>query len=125
MGLVDAAVEHHLGGPLGQLLGRHLGQQRDRIVVDLPPPDRIEVAEQVDDFRMPAPPQVRGQGQALVVERLRRQLGEIRLAHAGFQRRCFDRVHAMDLGLRRWLPIEFLSVHAARTVRQSLQSTAL
>ena len=71
MGLVDARVEHHLGRPLGQLLGRHLGQQDDRIVVDLPPLDRIEVAKQVDDFRVPAPPQVLRQCQALVVQCLR------------------------------------------------------
>ena len=77
MGLVDARVEHHLGGPLGELLGRHLGQQHDRIVVDLAPLDRIEVAEQVDDLRMPAPPQIAGQRQALVVECLGGDFGPV------------------------------------------------
>ena len=77
MGLVDARVEHHLGRPLGELLGRHLGEHDDRIVVDLSPLDRIQVAKQVDDFRVPAPPQVRGQCQAFVVERLRSDFGPV------------------------------------------------
>ena len=70
MGLVDAGVEDHFGGPLGDLLGRHLGQQDDRVVVDLAPLDRIEIAEQVDDLGVPAPPEIAGQGHAPVVESL-------------------------------------------------------
>ncbi len=60
IGLVDAAVEHQLGGAHFQPLGRELGQQRDRVVIQLPPADRVEIAEQVDDFGVPAPPQVVG-----------------------------------------------------------------
>ena len=58
MGLVDAGVEHHLGRPLGDLLGRHLGEQDDRIMVELAPLDWIEIAKEVDDLGMPAPPQI-------------------------------------------------------------------
>ena len=61
VGLIDARGEDHLGGPLGDLLGRHLGQQHDRIMVDLAPFDGVEIAEQVDDLRVPAPPQIAGQ----------------------------------------------------------------
>jgi hypothetical protein len=76
-GLVDPAVEHELRGPGLEPLGRELRQQRDGVVVELPPADRIELPEQVRDLGVPAPPQVAGQGQALVVEVLRRQLVEL------------------------------------------------
>ena len=71
MGLVDAGVEDHLGGPIRDLLGRHLRQEHDRIVVDLAPLDRIEVAEEIDDLGVPTPPKIAGQRDALVVQRLR------------------------------------------------------
>ena len=43
------------------LVERHLRQQRDRIVVELPPATGIEVAEQAGRVLVPAPPQVAGQ----------------------------------------------------------------
>ena len=70
MGLVDARVEDHLGRSFGELLGRHLGQEHNRVMVDLAPFDGVQVAKQVHHLRMPAPPEVRGQRQALVIQRL-------------------------------------------------------
>jgi hypothetical protein len=56
VGLVDAGVQHHLGRAVGQLLGRHLGQQHDRVMIDLAPFDGVEIPEKVDHLRVPAPP---------------------------------------------------------------------
>ncbi len=77
MGLVDARIEHHFGRAFGELLRRHLGQQHDRIVVNLPPFDWIQIAKQVHDLRVPAPPQVLGQCQAFVIESLRSDFGPV------------------------------------------------
>ena len=41
-----------------QPVGREFGQQRDRIVVQLTPADRVQIAEQVDDIVVPRPPYV-------------------------------------------------------------------
>src|SRR5437867_483600 len=73
MRIVDAAIQHHFCRPLRQSLGREFAQQRDWIVIELPPADWIEIAEEIDDFRMPGPPQVAGQRPTLVVERLSRK----------------------------------------------------
>ena len=67
IGLVDAAVEHQLGGPHFEPFGGELGQQGDGVVVELAPADGVEVAEEVDDLGVPAPPEVSGQRDALVV----------------------------------------------------------
>jgi hypothetical protein len=40
---------------------RHLGQQRDRIVIQLPPAHRIQIAEQAGGIVIPAPPQIAGE----------------------------------------------------------------
>jgi len=60
-------------------LGRELRQQRDRVVVQLPPANRVQLAEQVHDLGMPTPPQVLGHRQALVVHCLGRKLGDMRM----------------------------------------------
>ena len=73
IGLVDAAVEDHFGRPHFQPLGRELGQQGDRIMVQLPPANGVEVAEEIDDLVVPAPPQISGQGDALFIQRFRRK----------------------------------------------------
>ena len=73
--LIDAAVKHQLGRPHFQPLGRELRKQRDRIVVELPPANRIEIAEEVDHLRVPTPPQVSGQRDAFFVEIFRRKPG--------------------------------------------------
>ncbi len=72
VGVVDAAIEHQLGRPHFQPLGREFRQQGDGIVVELAPANRIEIAEEIDHLRMPGPPQVPGQRHALIVKRLRR-----------------------------------------------------
>ena len=68
IGLIDAAVEHQFGRPHLQPLGRELREQGDGVVVELPPADGVEVAEEVDDLGVPTPPQISGQGDALVVQ---------------------------------------------------------
>ena len=74
--VVDPAVQHHFGGPRRQPLRRELAQQSDRIVIQLPPTDRVQVSEQAVDFGMPSPPKVVGQGTALVVNRLGRLVAD-------------------------------------------------
>ena len=64
--VVDPRVEGHLGGPPLELLGRQPLEELDRIVVDLPPERRVELAEQRDDVRLPGPPEVPGQLTELV-----------------------------------------------------------
>ena len=76
VGLVDPAVEHQFRGAGLEPLGGELGQQGDRVVVELPPADRVELPKHVGDLGMPAPPEVAGQGRALGVEVLRREFVE-------------------------------------------------
>ena len=58
VGVVDAAVQRQLRGPLLELVDRDLLQQGHRIVVERAPEDRIELAEEAGRIRVPAPPQV-------------------------------------------------------------------
>src|SRR5262249_23235241 len=58
VGIVDAAVQNQLAGPSFQLLQRNLVQQCNRIVIELPPAHRIQIAEQSAGFLVPAPPQI-------------------------------------------------------------------
>jgi hypothetical protein len=58
IGVVDAAVEDQFGGPHFQPRRREFGQQGDRVMIELAPADRIEIAKQIDDFGVPGPPQV-------------------------------------------------------------------
>ena len=51
--------------------GGELRQQGDGIVVQLPPADGVEVPKEVDHLGVPTPPQVSGQRDALLVQRLR------------------------------------------------------
>ncbi len=46
VGVVDPAVQHQFAGAALDAGQRHLAEQRDRIVVELPPARRIEVAKQ-------------------------------------------------------------------------------
>jgi len=68
--VVNTAVKHQFGRPHLQPLGRKLRKQRDRAVIQLPPADGIQLAEEVDYLRMPAPPQIPCQRHALLVQRL-------------------------------------------------------
>ena len=70
VGVIDAAVEDQIGGPFGERLGRELMQEGNRIVIQLSPADGIQISKQRDDVWMPAPPEIVGQGEALVVQRL-------------------------------------------------------
>ena len=58
VGVVDAAVQRELRGPLLEFVDRDLLQQRHRIVVERPPQHGIELAEEAGRVRIPAPPQV-------------------------------------------------------------------
>ena len=65
-------------------------------MVELPPADRVEIAEEVDHLRLPAPPEVAGQGHALVVQCFGRQPGRReRLGRAGGN--DIDLTHANSL----------------------------
>ena len=70
--LVDAAEQDQFRRPQIEAFGSEFRQQRDRIVVQLPPADGVEVAEEVNHFRVPTPPEVPGQGDALLVQGFRR-----------------------------------------------------
>ena len=66
--VVDSTVEDHLGGSGFQSLGRKLTQQSDRVVVQLSPANRVEVAKDVDDLGVPGPPDVARESHALTVK---------------------------------------------------------
>ena len=51
-------MQHQFAGAAFQLGQRNLRQQRDRIVIQLPPAHRIEIAEQAAGIVVPAPPQI-------------------------------------------------------------------
>jgi hypothetical protein len=77
IGVVDPAVQGQLGRPFFERVDRDPLQQRDRIVVQPAPEDRIDLAEQGRGVRVPAPPQVlRQRAQPLV--RRRDELPEVR-----------------------------------------------
>ena len=76
VGLVDSAVEYEFGGSGIESLRRELREESDRVVVELPPADGIEVAKEVRHLGVPAPPQIAGQGHTLGVERLGREFVE-------------------------------------------------
>ena len=50
--------KHQLAGATLDLRQRNLAQQRDRIVIELPPAHRIEVAEQARGVVVPTPPEI-------------------------------------------------------------------
>ena len=58
IGIVDAAVQHQFTGAPFHHGQRNLRKQGDRIVIELPPAHRIEVAEQTAGVVVPTPPQV-------------------------------------------------------------------
>ena len=59
--VVDSRVERHLGGSPLELLGRQALEELDRIVVDLAPQRRVQLAKQRDHVGLPGPPEVPGQ----------------------------------------------------------------
>src|SRR5207302_1773170 len=61
VGVIDAAVQHQLAGPALQLSKGNLREQRDRIVVELPPAHRVQVAEEADGIVVPTPPEIASQ----------------------------------------------------------------
>ena len=90
-----------------QLLQRILVQQRDRIVIELPPAHRIEIAEQAGGIVVPAPPQISRQrpqplldGRDEAVQRARfahhrRHLGRRLGQHANLVFRKHSRFHRL------------------------------
>ena len=56
--VVDPAVQHQFARAALERRQRHLGQQRDGIVIQLPPAHRIQIAEQAGGIVVPAPPQI-------------------------------------------------------------------
>lgn len=66
--VVDAAVEYQFGGAFLHLFGCYLVQEGDGVVFDLAPQVRVQIGEQVDDLRVPCPPEVLGQDPEAVVQ---------------------------------------------------------
>src|ERR1700722_16222579 len=56
--VVDSAMQNHLGRPALDPAQRHLTEQRDRVLIQLPPAGRIEVAKDADAIVVPAPPEI-------------------------------------------------------------------
>ena len=61
IGVVDPAVQHQFRRAALDLPQGNLAQQRHRIVVELLPARRIELAEQAGGIVIPTPPQISGQ----------------------------------------------------------------
>ena len=64
--VINSRVECHLGGPPLELLGRQALEELDRIMIDLPPQRRVELAKESDDIRLPGPPEVPAQLSKLI-----------------------------------------------------------
>ena len=62
IGIVDATVETPFFYPSLKFRKRNLAQQRDRIVMELAPSNRIEVPKQRNGFRVPTPPEISREG---------------------------------------------------------------
>ncbi len=56
--IVDAAVQHQFRRAPLDLSQRHLAEQGDGILIELPPAGRIQIAKQADAVVVPAPPDV-------------------------------------------------------------------
>src|SRR5215468_8258338 len=59
--VVDAAVQHHFAGAPLNAGKRNFTQERNWIVIELVPADRIEIAENTDGIVVPAPADVTSQ----------------------------------------------------------------
>ncbi len=68
--VIDAAVQHQLARAALHFRQRHLAEQGQGIVIELPPAHRLQFAEQGDGIVIPAPPQIaRERPQALLCGR--------------------------------------------------------
>src|SRR5579862_6209403 len=61
IGVVDPAVQHKLAGTTLNYVQGNFRQQRDRIVIELPPAYGVEIAKQTAGIVVPTPPEVAGQ----------------------------------------------------------------
>ncbi len=61
VGVVDAAVQHQLGGATLDLVERHLVEEGDWVLVRLAPACWVEIAEEADAVVVPAPPEIAGE----------------------------------------------------------------
>ena len=107
MSVIDPAIEDHFRRPTGQALDVELAEQGDRIVIELPPADWIEIAENRCDFRVPRPPQVLRQRPTLVEQGLGGQFAS-HLSHFS-ERSGLERRHSQFL--RRAVPTGTCSLH--------------
>src|SRR5262249_18851268 len=64
--IIDSRVERHLRRPALELVSRQQLEKLDRVVVQSPPQQWIELPEQPDHVRLPGPPQIPGQLPQLV-----------------------------------------------------------
>src|SRR5262245_44611333 len=63
-------MEHDFAGALLELVGRVFLQKLDRVMRKLRPADRVNLAKERGDFRLPAPPVVAGKLEEFVVDAL-------------------------------------------------------
>src|SRR5260370_8369148 len=62
IGVINAAVQDHLSGAAFDAGERNFRQQRDGILIQLPPARRIQFVKQALGVVVPAPPQIARQG---------------------------------------------------------------
>src|SRR6516225_5662761 len=62
IGIVDSPMQHQLARPLLKLLDRHVFQQRNRIVIEGSPADRIKFPKELSRLVVPTPPKIASQG---------------------------------------------------------------
>ena len=58
VGVVDAAVQHQLGGAALDLVERNFVEQGDGILIRLAPARRVEIAKEADAVVVPTPPEI-------------------------------------------------------------------
>ncbi len=69
VGKVDLAMQHELACAALDASQRHLAQQQDGVVVQLPPAYRVQFAEDIGGIGVPTPPQVSGERPELFLQR--------------------------------------------------------
>jgi hypothetical protein len=63
-------MQDALTGAIGEGLGCKLPKKRDWVVIEFPPPNRIDIPEKMYHFWMPTPPQIGGDRHAFLINKL-------------------------------------------------------
>jgi hypothetical protein len=81
--VVDAAVQHEFRRALFERSERNFAEHRNRIVIELAPGHRIDVAEQRRRIAVPAPPEIAREGPEALLHRRDETIEAARLADDG------------------------------------------